>query len=360
MSENWQILRATSKELEIYKKKISEGVKNALDKAILETNDPIKLAQFAANAANEITFAYCDQIGATGVDCFNNLYARKHPLKINSQVYQSMVDVDVSEFEKLAEKGITVPKLIDRCTNLAQVQANRVYGKAFDECAKKIGKKVKYARVAFGTTCSYCLMLASRDHDYNSAESAMRCSHAHCDCMVKPEDVKVPEYDPEKLKEQWRETSTNEIVSKGLKGSSEDMVKEVKEKYPMCYDGWQNWCNKKHQIFSKQQKHIQGTKMYIDACEDAHRKNTIEPSYFFALTEKEINKLVMSTIGKGHPKPDNLGMWKHAYYVTFDKAVGYNASTNTPTRTIKVTCRDNGNLHGFPTEDEGLEPDVHI
>ena len=358
MSENWQILRATSKELEIYKKKISEGVKNALDKAIFETNDPIKLAQFAASAANEITFAYCDQIGATGVDCFNNLYARKHPLKINSQVYQSMVDVDVSEFEKLAEKGITVPKLIDRCTNLAQVQANRVYGKAFDECAKKTGKKVKYARVAFGTTCSYCLMLASRDHDYNSAESAMRCSHAHCDCMVKPEDVKVPEYDPEKLKEQWRETSTNEIVSKGLKGSSEDMVKEIKEEYPMCYDSWQHWCKTAKKEISKddQLQHIYGTDEYFREL----NKRPEPQSYFYALSEDEIYKLLMKTIGKGYPTKNNSGIWQAGYYVTLDKAVGYDARANTPTRMIKVACKQDGGIHAFPTKDKGYLPDVYL
>ena len=354
MSENWQILRATSKELEIYKKKISEGVKNALDKAIFETNDPIKLAQFAANAANEITFAYCDQIGATGVDCFNNLYARKHPLKINSQVYQSMVDVDVSEFEKLAEKGITVPKLIDRCTNLAQVQANRVYGKAFDECAKKIGKKVKYARVAFGTTCSYCLMLASRDHDYNSAESAMRCSHAHCDCMVKPEDVKVSEYDPEKLFAQWQEKETKRITDKGLHGSSAEELEKIRKEYPKAYNEWMKWTKTPNIKIRKQKQleHVLNTPSYINRCKQDDEE---QPSYF-VLDKKVVNKLIQSSIGKGFPICNESGKWKSEYVFTCRNAIGIDARSNTSTRTFKVKYK-NGKIHAFPIFDKGMIPD---
>ena len=355
MSENWQILRATSKELEIYKKKISEGVKNALDKAIFETNDPIKLAQFAANAANEITFAYCDQIGATGVDCFNNLYARKHPLKINSQVYQSMVDVDVSEFEKLAEKGITVPKLIDRCTNLAQVQANRVYGKAFDECAKKIGKKVKYARVAFGTTCSYCLMLASRDHDYNSAESAMRCSHAHCDCMVKPEDVKVPEYDPEKLFAQWQEKETKRITDKGLHGSSAEELEKIKKEHPKAYNEWMKWTKTPNIKIRKQKQleHVLNTPSYINRCKQDDEE---QPSYF-VLKKGDIYNLVSQSIGKGYPKYDENGNWSRFYVCICDKVIGYDALSKTSTRAFKVNCISKEGIHAYPIFDEGLIPD---
>lgn len=67
----------------------------------------------------------------------------------------------------------------------------------------------RWARVPYGKTCAWCLMLASRGPVYRSEQSAggARSWHSHCDCTPTPvwPDQPLPKdfYDPEALYEKY-------------------------------------------------------------------------------------------------------------------------------------------------------------
>lgn len=75
--------------------------------------------------------------------------------------------------------------------------------------AKQYGKMIRYARVPSGrTTCSFCIMLASRGFVYHSGKSAgdMGKFHGNCDCYVVPglaDGTTVEGYDPDALYDTW-------------------------------------------------------------------------------------------------------------------------------------------------------------
>ena len=73
--------------------------------------------------------------------------------------------------------------------------------------AKKLGKKVRFARIPTGvTTCSYCCMLASRGFVYHTELSALNANHKHCDCRIVEgfEGIDVEGYDPKEYYDRWK------------------------------------------------------------------------------------------------------------------------------------------------------------
>lgn len=73
--------------------------------------------------------------------------------------------------------------------------------------AKKLGRKVRFARVPTGaTTCPYCCMLASRGFVYGSELSALNANHRNCDCRIVEgfEGMTIEGYDPDEYYDMWK------------------------------------------------------------------------------------------------------------------------------------------------------------
>ena len=65
----------------------------------------------------------------------------------------------------------------------------------------------RFARVPTGaTTCSYCLMLASRGFVYRSEAKALNANHRHCDCRIVEgfDGMEVEGYDPDLYYDMWK------------------------------------------------------------------------------------------------------------------------------------------------------------
>ena len=71
--------------------------------------------------------------------------------------------------------------------------------------AKHDPRAPRFARVAFGETCDFCLMLSSRGWVYHT-EAAASHAHSGCDCRVVPswKAQDVEGYDPAALYDQWQ------------------------------------------------------------------------------------------------------------------------------------------------------------
>ncbi len=82
----------------------------------------------------------------------------------------------------------------------------------------------RFARVAFGETCDFCLMLASRGWVYHT-EAAASHAHAHCDCRVVPSwrAQSVEGYDPNALYDQWQNAIDEKAARRAERnGTTED------------------------------------------------------------------------------------------------------------------------------------------
>ncbi len=92
--------------------------------------------------------------------------------------------------------------------------------------ALKVGDPA-YARIPTGReTCTYCMMLASRDFAYHSAESAGNASYRGCDCLIVPgrhKATKVAGYDPGECGRLWQ--TFKSIDESGLKKVQGDAIK---------------------------------------------------------------------------------------------------------------------------------------
>jgi hypothetical protein len=72
--------------------------------------------------------------------------------------------------------------------------------------AKRDPRAPRFARVAYGETCDFCLMLASRGWVYHT-EAAASHAHSGCDCRVVPswKARSVEGYEPAALYDQWQD-----------------------------------------------------------------------------------------------------------------------------------------------------------
>lgn len=73
--------------------------------------------------------------------------------------------------------------------------------------AKKLGSKVRFARIPTGaTTCPYCCMLASRGFVYSSELAALNANHRNCDCRIVEgfAGMEVEGYDPDRYYDMWK------------------------------------------------------------------------------------------------------------------------------------------------------------
>lgn len=85
--------------------------------------------------------------------------------------------------------------------------------------------KPRYARIPVGKTCAWCRMLASRGAVYRSEATAMRTSHADCDCKLTPffKDDRLP-YDRRELLAEY-----NAAARSAEGGSREAILSAMRE-----------------------------------------------------------------------------------------------------------------------------------
>lgn len=95
----------------------------------------------------------------------------------------------------------------DAARYFAERGANDTMTNLGEHDAKKLGKRVLFARVPTGaTTCPYCLMLASRGFVYSSELKALNANHRNCDCRIVEgfPGMTVEGYDPDAYYDMWK------------------------------------------------------------------------------------------------------------------------------------------------------------
>lgn len=95
----------------------------------------------------------------------------------------------------------------DAARYFAERGANDTMTNLGEHDAKKLGKRVLFARVPTGaTTCPYCLMLASRGFVYSSELKALNANHRNCDCRIVEgfPGMTVEGYDPDLYYDMWK------------------------------------------------------------------------------------------------------------------------------------------------------------
>jgi len=102
--------------------------------------------------------------------------------------------------------------------------------------AKKLGSKVRFARIPTGaTTCPYCCMLASRGFVYSSELAALNANHRNCDCRIVEgfAGMEVEGYDPDRYYDMWKHPEKYENAEVELSEDAEyykTIVEQLKEK----------------------------------------------------------------------------------------------------------------------------------
>lgn len=98
-------------------------------------------------------------------------------------------------------------EISDAARYYAERGANQTMTELGKADGKKLGKRVRFARVPTGaTTCPYCCMLASRGFVYRSELTALNANHRHCDCRIVEgfDGMKVEGYDPDRYYDMWK------------------------------------------------------------------------------------------------------------------------------------------------------------
>lgn len=118
-------------------------------------------------------------------------------------------------------------EISDAARYYAERGANQTMTELGKADGKKLGKRVRFARVPTGaTTCQYCCMLASRGFVYHSELTALNANHRHCDCRIVEgfDGMQVEGYDPDAYYDMWKhpekyENAKNEGVEPNDKPS---------------------------------------------------------------------------------------------------------------------------------------------
>lgn len=122
--------------------------------------------------------------------------------------------------------------------NLTLQRVDYEIKKAYGNCIVANGERdpldIRYARVPSGTeTCSFCIMLASRDFIYHTKESAGAVDHYHanCDCLVVPgfPGMEVEGYDPDAYYDQYLKDLEEGRLSKESLRQSAKNAKDKKK-----------------------------------------------------------------------------------------------------------------------------------
>lgn len=124
----------------------------------------------------------------------------------------------------------------DAARYFAERGANDTMTNLGEHDAKKLGKRVLFARVPTGaTTCPYCLMLASRGFVYSSELKALNANHRNCDCRIVEgfPGMTVEGYDPDAYYDMWKHP---EKYENARLDSSTVQIVGVSKGEPMNFD----------------------------------------------------------------------------------------------------------------------------
>ena len=155
------------------------------------------------NAAGDAAYALRDAAAqAAGVElpAVEYEYFPEEEYVVKTAHYQAG-KLDAGDVEGF-KKGIT-----DASRYFAERGANDTMAALGKADGKKLGKKVKFARVPTGaTTCPFCLMLASRGFVYSSGLAALNANHRNCDCRIIEgfDGMDVEGYDPDEYYDAWK------------------------------------------------------------------------------------------------------------------------------------------------------------
>jgi len=128
---------------------------------------------------------------------------------------QKLVDGDVDGFVK--EMADAARFYAERGANATMVETAKVQDRG-NRRSRRSGSRthgVTFARVPQGaTTCSFCMMLASRGFVYLTEESAGEFDkfHRHCDCRIVPgyPGMELDGYDPDLYYDMWKHSEKYE------------------------------------------------------------------------------------------------------------------------------------------------------
>ena len=187
------------------------------------------------NAAGDAAYALRDIVAeAAGVELPNVDYAyRPDPVYVEKTARYQVGKLDEGDAVGFADA------IADASRYFAERGANDTMAALGKADARKLGKKVRFARVPTGaTTCPYCLMLASRGFVYGSELKALNANHRHCDCRIVEgfEGMTIEGYDPDLYYDMWRHPEKYHIDGNGVAaGVSEAVDPELRawaKKYP--------------------------------------------------------------------------------------------------------------------------------
>ena len=135
------------------------------------------------------------ELGAQWFEYCEELATRANPSQLVGDTgrYSTKSDVDAL-IDRAASGEIDEQKLVELLQGVVVEQTKR---RARSEIESRISEKMQaeggrggvkygYSRVPVGDSCAYCIMLASRDFDYWTKQSARAADHPGCDCVIVP------------------------------------------------------------------------------------------------------------------------------------------------------------------------------
>ena len=191
-----------------------------------------ELGSAYGNACGDAAYALRDAVAQTaGVDLPSVDYAYEPEAEYVEKTAKYQV-----EKLKTGDVARFVDSIADASGYFAKRGANDTMAALGRADSKKLGKRVKFARVPTGaTTCPYCLMLASRGFVYASELKALNANHRHCDCRIVEgfEGMTIEGYDPDEYYDMWKHPEKYESAQLD---SSIVQIVGVSKGAPMSFD----------------------------------------------------------------------------------------------------------------------------
>lgn len=175
-----------------------------------------------AKVASSLSAKYYDYLRAHAIGTADGYTAKQIP------TYDTTgTDIYTKDIAWSMTSDADVDHFIDQATERLSYDTKRAQGRTVYRAGQGDPRRVRYARVtAPGSTCKFCLMLASRGFEYRSNISAGGQDpdhyHANCRCMVVPNwsdksgklAYDVEGYDPDTLREEWRDSGHADYMAR--------------------------------------------------------------------------------------------------------------------------------------------------
>lgn len=184
--------------------RLSDHAKAALVAALKPGEQRIPTTRGVLDAWLAIVEAFGSAAAALGADQFERAATELGLAKPATKLVRGS---DPARAEARARWALSQPNQLGNLKVILDELVKQPYRSTI--AASAFASGVKWARVPFGLTCDWCLMLASRGAVYESAESAGATNkyHGECDCIPTlirgPQDY-PPGYDPGQLYREYK------------------------------------------------------------------------------------------------------------------------------------------------------------